>query len=384
MTHTDDDDDIRTLFRAHEHLATPVRAQRALVAATARRARAPRPRMRERFFPGLVVVAVLAVLVAIAVVRPSADRQVTPVPATSASPLATPKAAPSPSTDPEGRQIGVARGAPAGTDNELVRTLERFRSMLGPEVVAVLAQAPATLEKPWGTTNTGDSGDIQQLMSCGFLDWAGTQEPPSPSPSIQPVAGPDGVTHQVQVLGALATLNRLDNVFAGDCFTSITIRLTSATPARMNVMLGPVVQVRDVPAWRYTIAGSSDTLVAAALPAKALPVLMFPEFYSDSTYAYAHISQVHLGTDQRTLRVDFVDVGRDEPRCVEGYTASWALDQRGLAISVRDVLRPDPASGSCVETNRSRTIDIVLPEDFGTRVVLDSPRAVVVPVIRAP
>jgi hypothetical protein len=221
--------------------------------------------------------------------------------------------------------------------------------------------------------------DYKVALVSGRVEAAGALS--SESPGRGEVRWVDGSKVDVAVLSPAAALDDLVASAAGGCPDCEPILVTEANLATslVETTLGPA----EAPIWVFTIEGTSARVTRVAVDDSVTVVP--PPWNAEDPPVGISIHEAIGSPGSRNLEVRFVGAvkGRDEP-CGADYTAEAV--ESDLAVVVIVVEERSTKGGGdvvCEAVGRTRTAEVRLAVDLGTRAVLEVRQGLPVP-IRAP
>lgn len=337
-TPTPTEQDLRALFRAHEHLADSSRA--AELAWTARAQQ--RRQQRTRRLTGLAALGVAATVAGVLTLSWTGDEPPSPQPA--------------------------ARVVPAGLRPDLreraMHVLDLYEAAAKDSSNQALSVAGPLLTQI-GTWEPTDEDGKRALLSRQVdpAEALSTTRPPQGE-----VTWPDGRKVEVPLLAASEAVTRVgrDRVPCGMC-TPLAVTGARLTTTTLETSRG----VATVPAWELSLRGTDVKLDYVAVDPAAM-IDLTPLTQPDNDHFVIEVRQAEVAQDGRTVDVHFVG---GKPGCDSGNRA-YALESQVAVVIVvvtRQLGVSDsmPAAGCALAMGYERTATVKLARALGDRTLLD-------------
>ena len=223
----------------------------------------------------------------------------------------------------------------------------------------------------WEPTNF----DYKQALMSGRIVAAGPM--PAPSPPTGTVVWSGGAKLTVPLITADEALRQLAASGSGDCSNCVPLEATGArlTTAEIQTSRGPAT----VPAWEYTLKGTSARITRPAVATSATVKVTPPSWDPYNAPGGLAIQSATTTTTSTRLTVTFT--GSPRPASVPcGIDYTGEAVESANAVVVIVISHPHALNETCDAVGAERTATVDLAQPLGDRAVLEVQQGTPVPV----
>jgi hypothetical protein len=231
----------------------------------------------------------------------------------------------------------------------------------GPPWFAMNPEFQTGLVGTWESVEIGDNGKIALYAGAVLAD-------PTLSDSVPPngtVRWADGVSRPVPLMSAAAALAQIQTSGNKQCGTCHPLVVTAAKLSRVDV---PTSRGQaSVPAWEFTLQGTSVRITHVAVSPSAAPNLQPVPGPS------RHVESATGSRDSRTLTVVVIgSPGPGNQPCGADYDGEAVESSLGVVVIVREHHTVTaPPNTACTAVGAMRQVQVELAAPLGDRAVLD-------------
>ncbi len=286
--------------------------------------------------------------------------------------------------------VGLGPPSPVRVDTH-EQELRQARDALDRWAEAVAAAGEDQLSIPLreGIQVVGDlTPDEWRALRSGALRLRGELPLPEQYPyeADSRIVWPDGSSLPVAAITAAQAFHGFA-VLGESCPDCVPLNIVDISPATREISTsrGPAT----APAWRFTLAESSATLIALAVGESVGVWPTPPPWDAVNPPAGRSIEGAVVSTDDRRLRVGLTGAraGADTP-CGEDYTAETVESDLAVVVIIDVVtyaeLHPGQGEMACNLIGYFRTATVELAAPLGDRAVLEVREGLPVRVVREP